>query len=162
MVRAGRQTALLCLALATAGCGAAPAPPVELSGLWSAGDPSCEAGIGVRFTSGAIEAVYDRETQVLFDRPHYERVGNGENFKVRIEYELTRMPGGARSAGAYGTVVLVRQNEGIAPESHSLIEPRTGTTRMRIAEDPVEDLLTLVPCDLSHPWRAGLRGRRSA
>jgi hypothetical protein len=155
----GPRTAALLLALATAGCGSSPAPPEELAGLWSPGDASCEAGVGVRFTSEAIEAVYDRDTQVLFNEPRYEVVHHGDDFKVRIAYQLPRIAGGARTVGAHGVIVLERAGEGVAPVSHTLVDPFTGAARTRVANDPASALLTLKPCAIGHPWRAGLRGR---
>lgn len=153
------RIAALCLGLiAVASCERA-AVPDELSGLWSAGDASCEAGVGIRFTPEAIEAVYDRETQVLFAAPEYDVVDEGDDFRVRIAYELPRRPGGARSVGAHGVIVLARAFDGIAAESHTLVDARTGASRTRIADDPAQNLLTLKPCTLSHPWRTGLRGR---
>jgi hypothetical protein len=156
MQRAVALLFLLCLAPACAG----PArPPVELDGLWSAGPAACAAGVGVRFNADAIEVVYEDETQTLFNHPRYEVESSGQSFRVRITYELPRVTGGARVAGAHGVVVLARQpNGGVAPLTHSLIDARTGAARMRIDDDPAVQALTLTPCG-SHPWRQDLRGR---
>lgn len=156
---AGSRKVALLLALALAGCGSTSAPPEELAGLWSPGDASCEAGVGVRFTAEAIEAVYDRDTQVLFEAPQYDVVEHGGDFRVRIAYELPRMAGGAHTVGAHGVIVLQRAGEGVAPVSHTLVDPLTGAARTRVTNDPVSALLTLKPCAIAHPWRAGLRGR---
>lgn len=158
---ARRISALLGLALAAGGCAGA-APPDELDGLWSAGPAACAAGVGVRFGADAIEAVYDDEAEILFEQPRYEEVSSEDRFRVRITYALPRLPGGARSAGAHGVIVLAQQpGGGLAPEAHTLLDPRTGAARMRLANDPAVALLTLEPCG-AHPWREELRGRRNA
>jgi hypothetical protein len=157
MARARQLIAWLGMSVA-AGCNTPQPPPAELSGLWSAGRASCEAGVGVEFGAEAIEAVYEDERQTLFLHPEYQVEALGDEFRVRISYELPRMPGGARSIGAHGVVVLARQGENIAPVSHNLVDPRTGAARLRIAEDPALTALTLTPCG-DHPWREPLRGR---
>lgn len=149
---------LVGLGLALAGCAGA-SPPEELSGLWSAGPAACAAGVGVRFRADAIEAVYDDEVETLFRRPSYSVEGAGDAFRVRIEYDLPDIAGGARSVGAHGVMVLSRDGDRISPTAHSLIDSRTGAVRMRIAEDPVSTLMSLEPCG-AHPWREALRGRR--
>ncbi len=153
------RNASLGLALAAASC-AGSAPPQELAGLWSAGAAACAAGVGVRFGPGAIEAVYEGDVQILFAEPHYEVLGDPANrFRVRITYRLPELAGGARSAGARGVLVLAQQPDGgVAPESHQMLDPRTGAARMRIQGDAAEALLTLEPCG-AHPWREQLRGR---
>ena len=149
---------LALLGLALAGCAAAP-PPAELSGLWSAGPAACEAGVGVRFSADAIEAVYDREVETLFAHPRYQTDPDSAVFRVRIVYDLPRLPGGVGAAGAHGVLVLARQADGsIAPERHTLIDTRTGAARIRIVDDPAAVLLSLQPCG-AHPWREDLRGR---
>jgi hypothetical protein len=146
------------LGVALAGC-AGEGAPAELSGLWSAGPAACAAGVGVRFRGDAIEAVYDRQVETLFAHPQYSVEAEGDAFRVRIEYELPRIAGGVRAAGAYGVLVLARQDDGgIAPERHALVDGLTGATRLRIAEDPVSRLLTLQSCG-PRPWGEGLRGR---
>lgn len=160
MARAGTLTALIGIALTAAGCSAAR-PPEELSGLWSAGPAACAAGVGVRFNADAIEVVYARQTEVLFERPRYHVEDGGDDFRVRILYDLPRMAGGARSLGAHGVLILARQADGsIAPETHNLLDARTGAARLRIADDPAQTALTLAPCG-AHPWRQGLRGRET-
>lgn len=151
----------LLAASATAGC-AGSSPPPELSGLWSAGSASCEAGVGVRFRADAVQAIYDRQTETLFADPHYTVESEGGSFRVRIVYDLPRIAGGARAVGAHGVLVLERQDDGgLAPAAHALVDGRTGATRLRIADDPVATLMTLTPCG-AHPWREGLRGRSGA
>jgi hypothetical protein len=139
------------------GCGGASAPPAELGGLWSAGDAACAAGVGVRFTSEAIEAVYEDHRETLFDQPRYVVENAGEDFRVRITYDLPRITGGANRVGAHGVIVLARDGRGIAPEAHNLIDGFTGTARLRIDDDPAVTALTLQPCG-RHPWREDLRG----
>lgn len=157
MARA-RLSFVLLVALAVAGCGGS-APPAELAGLWSGGPAACAAGVGVRFGPRAIEAVYDRQTETLFERPRYTSVSGADTFRVRIVYRLPRISGGARSLGARGVLVLARQpGGGIAPEAHNLIDARTGAARLRVGDDPAASLLTLTPCG-AHPWREDLRGR---
>ncbi len=153
------QFVLLGLALASAGCGGTRAP-AELAGLWSAGPAACEAGVGVRFRADEIQVVYDRQTETLFARPRYHVEEAGDQFRIRIVYDLPRLAGGASSAGAHGVVVLARRPDGgIAPAAHNLVDTRTGAVRLRVLDDPVRDLLTLEPCGPS-PWREeGLRGR---
>lgn len=156
MQRAAALLFLLCLAPACAG----PArPPAELDGLWSAGPAACAAGVGVRFNADSIDVVYEDETQTLFAHPRYKIESSGETFRVRITYRLPRVTGGARVAGAHGVLVLARQPDGgIAPLMHSLIDARTGAARMRIADDPAVQALTLSPCGRQQR-REDLRGR---
>jgi hypothetical protein len=159
MARARQFIAWLGLSVA-GGCAAAQPPPAELSGLWSAGPAACDAGVGIEFGAEAISAVYNSERQTLFEHPQYEVEAEGDEFRVRIRYELPRMAGGARSAGAHGVVVLAREGAAISPVSHILVDPRTGAARLRIADDPAATALTLTPCG-NHPWREEpLRGRR--
>jgi hypothetical protein len=161
MASARSYIAWLCLALA-AGCSGASRPPPELSGLWSAGQAACEAGVGIRFLPDSIEAIYQDDTETLFDRPRYRVESSGEVFRVRILYELPRITGGVRTVGAHGVVVLSRRANGsLVPEAHNLIDPRTGAVRLRINEDPAAQALTLEPCG-AHPGRGDLRGRREA
>jgi hypothetical protein len=148
--------AWLGLSLAS-GCGGASAPPEELSGLWSAGDAACAAGVGVRFTSEAIQAVYEDRRETLFDQPRYVIENAGEEFRVRITYALPRITGAVHRTGAHGVVVLVRNGRGITPAAHNLIDGLTGTARLRIDDDPAMTALTLQPCG-RHPWREDLRG----
>jgi hypothetical protein len=147
----------LCFSVVS-GCGAPAPPPAELSGLWSTGQASCDAGIGVRFGVDAIEAVYDDERQTLFEHPRYQTEQADGAFRVRITYALPRLAGGARSAGAHGVVVLARHGEGLAPERHNLFYGQTGAALVRIEDDSAMATLTLVPCG-AHPWREQLRGR---
>ncbi|MBX3429489.1 MAG: hypothetical protein KF779_07915 [Hyphomonadaceae bacterium] len=154
-----RAVALLSLTVLAAACAGPARPPAELSGLWSAGPAACAAGVGVRFTADAIEVIYEDETQTLFDHPRYKLESSGESFRVRITYELPQVTGGARVAGAHGVLVLARQPDGgLAPVAHSIVDARTGSARMRIADDPAVQALTLAPCG-AHPWREDLRGR---
>lgn len=154
-----RTAALLSLAFFASACAGPAPPPAELQGLWSSGLAACGAGVGLRFETDAIEAVYEDETQTLFDHPRYRLERSGEGFSVRITYQLPRVAGGARVAGARGVLVLARQpNGGLAPLSHSIVDGRTGSARMRIGEDPAVQALTLTPCG-DHPWREDLRGR---
>lgn len=157
MARA-RSLALAGLAVAAAGCG--DAPPAELDGLWSANQAACAAGVGVRFTADAIEAVYARQRETLFEHPQYDVIGQGDDFRVRITYALPRMAGGAHDPGAHGVLVLARSGDGgVAPAMHNLVDGRTGAARLRIADDPARSVLTLRPC-AAHPWDdQGLRGR---
>jgi hypothetical protein len=156
MQRAGALLLLLCLAPACAG---PVRPPEELGGLWSAGPAACAAGVGVRFNADAIEVVYEDETATLFDHPRYVVESTDLSFRVRITYDLPRVAGGTRVAGAHGVVVLARQpSGGIAPLTHSIVDGRTGSARMRIADDPAIAALTLAPCG-AHPWKEDLRGR---
>ncbi|HYD73578.1 MAG TPA: hypothetical protein VEF55_10595 [Candidatus Binatia bacterium] len=157
MTRLRQLIAWLGLSVA-AGCTGSQPPPAELSGLWSAGQAACQAGVGVEFGQEAIEAVYEDERQTLFLHPQYQVEALGDEFRVRISYDLPRVIGGARSAGAHGVVVLAREGAAIAPVSHNLVDPRTGAARLRIAEDPAVTALTLTPCG-DHPWREPLRGR---
>ncbi len=152
--------ALLAGLMLMAGCGGSH-PPAELSGLWSAGTAACDAGVGVRFTARAIEAVYDERSETLFARPHYELEGGGDARRVRITYDLPHRPGGVQSVGARGMLVLVRGPDGrIIPETHNLLDGRTGAARLRISGDPAR-VLSLAPCG-SNPWRSGLRGLSSS
>lgn len=154
-----RALALLFVCFVASACAGPPHPPAELNGLWSAGPAACAAGVGVRFQSDAVEVVYEDETQTLFDHPRYTPEGSGQSFRIRIVYELPRVAGGTRVAGAHGVLVLARQPDGgLAPLTHSIIDARTGAARMRIADDSAVRALTLAPCG-AHPWREDLRGR---
>jgi len=158
MTRAVARLAACALTLAAAGCSSAR-PPEELAGLWSAGPASCSAGVGVRFQADAIEAVYDDEVETLFERPRYQVMSEGDDFSVRITYDLPKLAGGAQVVGAHGVIVLMRQPGGrIAPSAHALIDARTGAARVPIAGDPAMTILSLEPCG-AHPWREVLRGR---
>lgn len=156
MQRAAALLFLLCLVPACAG---PTRPPAELDGLWSAGPAACAAGVGVRFNADAIEVIYEDETQTLFARPRYSLENDGEAFRIRIMYDLPHVVGGAHVAGAHGVLVLTRKPDGsIAPLAHSIVDARTGAARMRIAEDPAVQALTLIPCG-TQGRREDLRGR---
>lgn len=158
MARARTYAVLIGLGLLAAACGSAP--PRELSGLWSAGPMSCAAGVGIRFNADAIEAYYEDGRQTLFDHPRYQRIGRGDPFRVRIVYDLPRLPGGAHVAGARGVVLLAQQPDGsILPAMHNLLDARTGAARMPLADDPAVEALTLVPCGDGQTTASGLRGR---
>ena len=161
MARAAKLLAALALAPAfssLAGCDAGR-PPAELSGLWSAGPAACAAGVGVRFGSDAISAVYDKQRQTLFEHPRYDVEARGESFRVRILYALPVQPGGASSVGAHGVILLVREHDGgLHAISHTLVDPRTGSVRMRIEDDPALEALTLKPCG-ARRHSQDLRGR---
>ena len=119
---------------------------------------ACAAGVGIRFKPDAIEAIYDRQVETLFDRPHYEVRGRGP-FRVRIVYDLPRLAGGAHVAGARGVVELTRRQDGsIAPTLHNLLDPRTGAARVQLVNDPAIAALTLTSC-APGTWRADLRER---
>lgn len=150
---------LAVLGLALTGCAGAH-PPEALDGLWSAGPAACASGVGVRFRADAIEAVYDDEVEILFERPRYEiETETSEAFQVRIVYDLPRPRGGSRVVGAHGVLTLARQPDGgIAPVAHALMDGRTGAARVRLVNDPAAALMTLEPCG-AHPWREQLRGR---
>jgi hypothetical protein len=131
--------------LAVSACSAKP--PAELAGVWSTGPAACEAGVGVRFEGNAIEAVYDRQRQTLFENPRYTLLRGGRMFRVRIVYDLPRLPGGAYSVGARGVVILGRQPDGrIAPLVHNLLDARTGAARLQFVGDPAVAALTLSRC----------------
>lgn len=150
--------AALVLVVSAAGC-AGDRPPADLSGLWSAGPAACAAGVGVRFGKDSIAAVYDTQRETLFDHPQYRVEAGGEHFRVRILYDLPRSPGASYGAGGYGVLVLERNGDGeLRPASHNFIDRRTGSARLRIADDPAMSALTLKPC-APHPWIEGLRGR---
>lgn len=149
MACAAKLLAALALAPAfssLAGCDAGR-PPAELSGLWSAGPAACAAGVGVRFGSDAINAVYDDQRQMLFEHPRYDVEGRGQAFRIRILYALPVQPGGANSIGAHGVILLEHERDGgLRAISHTLVDPRTGSVRMRIADDPALEALALKPC----------------
>jgi hypothetical protein len=157
MAHAAKLYAALAAAGALAGCGSGP--PRELSGLWSAGPAACAAHVGVRFGQDAITAVYDKQREALFEHPRYDVEERGEAFRVRIVYALPQQAGGAVSAGAHGVLLVVRDPDGgLRAVSHTLVDPRTGSVRMRIADDPALEALALKPCGPVHRG-AGLRGR---
>lgn len=157
----GGKTLLAASILALGSCGS-DGPPAELSGLWSAGPAACAAGMGVRFEGDKIDAVYDGERETLFERPRYRVEARGEQFRVRVLYDLPHQAGGVESAGAYGVLVLARDKDGwLRSASHNLIDARTGTARLRIAGDPTLSF-ALQPCGGTHPWREILRGRSGA
>jgi hypothetical protein len=145
------------LGFVLAACSQASAPPRELDGLWSTGDASCAAGVGIRFTEAAIVAIYPDEEDVLFVAPHYDEISSQGRFRVRVTYDLPRIDGAPRRPGARGEIVLSRHGGLLAPERHTVMDGMTGSARMRIADDPVTTALTLQPCG-RHPWREPLRG----
>ncbi len=119
---------------------------------------ACAAGVGIRFQTDAIQAIYDRQVETLFENPRYEVRGRGP-FRVRIVYDLPRLPGGAHVAGARGVVELTRRQDGsIAPTLHNLLDPRTGAARVQLVNDPAIAALTLTSC-APGMWRAALRER---
>ena len=119
---------------------------------------ACAAGVGIRFKPDAIEAVYDRQVETLFDHPQYEVRGRGP-FRVRIIYDLPRLAGGAHVAGARGVVELTRRQDGsIAPTLHNLLDARTGAARVQLVNDPAIAALTLTSC-APGTWRADVRER---
>jgi hypothetical protein len=157
----GARRLFWALALTLCGCSASGGPPAELSGLWSAGPAACAAGVGVQFDADAIAAVYDSHRETLFEHPHYDVETSGDQFRVRIVYALPQQPGGATSLGAHGVLVLARTESGaLTPYSHNLVDPRTGSARMRIADDPAMSALNLEPCT-PHGRASGLRGREA-
>lgn len=139
-----------------AGC-ARSAPPPELDGLWSPSEAACAAGVGIRFTPEAIEAVYHGEAEVLFAAPVYDLERGGEAFRVRITYALPRPVGGAAVVGARGVLVLERAGGRLEAAAHNLIDHRTGAARLRIEDDPAMMTMSLQPCG-RHPWGDELRG----
>lgn len=146
---------LLALALAglAAGCGGVQAPPPALHGLWGPGPAACEAGVGVRFTAGAIVAAYQDQAEPLFAAPRYE-VLSADPFRVRIEYRLPAGPGGGR-----GVLVLVQDEAGrLSAETHALLDARTGAARLRLEGDPAARLMALEPCGPRPGSATGLRG----
>jgi hypothetical protein len=148
--------------LAAAAC-TGSRPPDELSGLWSAGEAACAAGVGVRFRPAAIEAVYEDEAETLFRRPRYDVEEHGRGFRVRITYELPMAANATGAVGGRGVLILARRPDGgVAPLSHTLIDGRTGAARQRIQNDPALTALTLQPCG-DQRWRDDdLRGRSTA
>jgi hypothetical protein len=117
-------------------------------------------GVGVRFGADAIEVVYPKRAEVLFDRPRYEPDRDGEVFRVRITYDLPRLPGGAATAGAHGVITLSRAADGgLVPAGHMLADPRTGAARARIVGDAAVEALALSPCEGVHRPDVPLRGR---
>ncbi|MBS0383951.1 MAG: hypothetical protein JSS00_01220 [Proteobacteria bacterium] len=119
---------------------------------------ACAAGVGIRFQGDAIQAVYDQRVETLFENPRYEVRGRGP-FRVRIVYDLPRLPGGAPVAGPSGVLELTRREDGsIAPTLHNLLDPRTGAARLQLVNDPAIAALTLTSC-APGTWRADLRER---
>lgn len=118
--------------------------------------------MGVRFDADEVAIVYDRQRQTLFDRPRYslEPIADGK-FRVRIEYDLPHEPGGAQVAGAYGVLVLEGEPDGaLRPTAHNMVDARTGSVRLRIANDPAITALSLRSCDrTSTGGPEELRGR---
>lgn len=154
---AGSRLIIAGLALALTGCSDAAAPPSELDGLWSTGDASCAAGVGIRFTEAAIMAIYPDQEEVLFAAPQYDEISSEGRFRVRVTYQLPDLAGAGPRPGAHGVIVLSRHGGLLAPESHAMVDGLTGSARMRIGDDPVTTALTLQPCG-RHPWREPLRG----
>lgn len=146
--------ALAGLALA-AGCSAGAAPPAELGGLWSAGPAACEAGVGVRFAPGAIVASYQGQNETLFLQPRYQVLADNDAFRVRIEYAL---PGGARVGGRGVLVLALNEDGSLTPETHTMLDARTGAARTRLIDDPAKALLALSPCGPARGRGVGLRG----
>jgi hypothetical protein len=155
-MRARTISALIGLCFGASACGSAPPP--ELRGIWSSSQMACAAGVGIRFQSDAIQAIYDRQIETLFEHPQYEVRGRGP-FRVRIVYDLPHVAGAAQVAGARGVVELTRRQDGsIAPTLHNLLDARTGAARIQLVNDPAIAALTLTSC-LPGRWRADLRER---
>jgi len=146
------------LVLAPACSGEASAPPRELDGLWSTGNASCAAGVGIRFTDAAIVAIYPNDQQeILFDAPRYEEIAAGEGFRVRVTYELPPLEDAPPRPASHGVIVLARHGGLLAPVQHTMVDGLTGSARTRIGDDPITTALTLQPCG-RHEWRETLRG----
>lgn len=148
-----RMLIALTLAGLAAGCGGINAPPPALHGLWGPGPAACEAGVGVRFTAGAILAAYQDHAEPLFSAPRY-KVLSEDPFRVRIDYRLPAGPGGGR-----GVLVLVQDEAGrLSAATHALLDARTGAARLRLEGDPAVRLMALEPCGPRPGGAAGLRG----
>jgi hypothetical protein len=156
-----RAMALLFVTLLASACAQPSHPPAELNGLWSAGPAACAAGVGVRFEGDAIQVVYEDETQTLFDHPRYKLESSGESFRVRITYESAARDRRGACCRVLTACSCWRDSRmvGSRPLTHSIIDARTGSARMRIGDDSAVQALTLAPCG-AHPWREELRGAR--
>ncbi|MCR6645680.1 MAG: hypothetical protein NVV62_14785 [Terricaulis sp.] len=146
--------ALALLGLA-AGCGGVSAPPQALHGLWGPSVAACEAGVGVRFTPGAVVAAYQDQAEPLFAAPRYE-VLNADPFRVRIEY---RLPAKAGPGAGRGVLVLAQDEAGrLSAVTHAFLDARTGAARLRLEGDPAARLMALQPCGPRPGSATGLRG----
>ncbi|MBI1185744.1 MAG: hypothetical protein GC206_00115 [Alphaproteobacteria bacterium] len=138
-----------------AGCGAGA--PKELNGLWASGPAACEAGLGVRFSDGAVSAHVDGAEQVLLEAPRYDLERRGTRVRVRIDYAP---PGGRRASPVRGVLVLERGDDGwLNAVTHRLEDSRTGGVQMRLRDDAMARIFRLRPCG-EDAWIEGLRGRQ--
>jgi hypothetical protein len=136
-------------------------PPEELAGLWSSGPAGCEAGIGVQFEPGAVAAHYVAGREPLLKGTAYEIERRGARVRVRIAYDLPTSPGGVRSPGARGVLVVERGDDGwLNAVAHRLEDSRTGSARINIGPDPIASAFHLRKCGPG-AWIEGLRGRRT-
>ncbi|MGE0045385.1 MAG: hypothetical protein AB7J28_08065 [Hyphomonadaceae bacterium] len=148
---------LIASAAALVAC-AGESPPRELQGLWGQGPAACDAGIGVTFAAGAVQAHYADDTQTLLDQPRYALERRGERVRVEISYRLPRPPG-AGHVSARGELLLERGADGwLHTVSHRITDARTGAARVSLGADPVSATFRLRRCG-PDAWIAGLRGR---
>lgn len=149
-----RLCAISFILLALAACRAGP--PAQLAGLWSTGPASCSAGIGLEFNEKSVDAVYAADRQILFLNPRYEMRGGGDEFRVRIRYDVTKA-----HKTLVGVLDLQRQRDGsLRPIAHRIHDTLTGATRLRVGEDPLALALMVRPC-APNAWNGDLRGRTS-
>lgn len=136
-----------------AGCGE---PPQELAGVWSAGPAACAAGMGLEFGKRSIDAVYAGERQILFQNPRYAVEHGPDALRIVVRYDAPPAGGEKR---VRGEVVLERGADGwLKPLSRRLEDPRTGTVRIRIGDDPLTTALAVRRCG-PDSFIPGLRGR---
>jgi hypothetical protein len=157
-MRSGAAFVLTVGLACSSGC-ARSGPPEELAGLWSAGPAACEAGIGVRFETSAVAAIYENGGETLLKAPDYDVERRGARVRVRVVYQLPAAAGGARSPGARGVLIVERGGDGwLNAVTHRLEDTRTGSARIAIGSDPVAAAFHLRKCGAG-AWIEGLRGR---
>lgn len=143
------KSPLLVIALASlpAACGQSAAAPVELEGLWSRSLEACGAGLGVTFRGDAVRARFGGETFVLLSDPRYEVRSNVRGVRIRISYRLPAAPGGVNSALGRGIVELERSRTGrLKPVARWFTDAQTGSVRVSLSADPLDDALDLGLC----------------
>lgn len=153
MRRALAALALFCLA----GC---DGPPKELAGVWSAGPAACAAGVGLEFGARSIDAIYAGERQILFHNPRYAVEHGADGLRISVIYDAP--PAGQDDQRVRGMFVLERGDDGwLRPRGRRLEDPRTGTVRVRIGDDPLTTALAVRRCG-PDSFIPGLRGRSAA
>jgi hypothetical protein len=103
--------------------------------------------LGVTFRGDAVRARFGGETFVLLSDPLYEVRSNVRGARIRISYRLPAAPGGVNAALGRGIVELERSRTGrLKPVARWFTDAQTGSVRVSLAADPLDDALDLGLC----------------